>query len=264
MSRWIRPLHKFGTKPAYSKNFPINPVEWLPKKGVMYIPVKQQGSQVWEIYAQREITINRKETETLELGLGVRMTRGWCQVSLSQEIRASGCGLRDDVVSKNAEDIVITILNDSDSEVTVNEGDLLCFVRHTQRIRTYNLKKLYCGIKNMPQGNTTIVMKTDVADRGAHVYRLAKISEIQKEIERERDKRAGLNKKYRKGVRFINVVDGISDLVVLGSSASAIAAMSTIVAAPIAVALQVLAVGACVFSVSVAWLTESHAKGGEA
>src|SRR5688572_3069742 len=58
----------------------------------------------------------------------------------------------------------------------------------------------------------------------------------------------GLNEKYRKGVRFINVVDGISDLVVLGSTASAIAVLPTIVAAPVAVALQVVAVGAGVFS----------------
>jgi len=100
----------------------------------------------------------------------------------------------------------------------------------------------------MPPGNSSIVMKTDPVDKTAHVYRLAKIIGIQKEIERERDKRAGLNEKYRKGVRFINVVDGISDLVVLGSSASAIAVLSTIVAAPIAVALQVVAVGAGVFS----------------
>ena len=91
MSRWIRPIHKFGTKPVRSKNFPINPVEWLPKKEVTHIPLKQPGSQVWEIFAQREITINPKETETLELGLGVRMRRGWCQVSLRQEIQASGC-----------------------------------------------------------------------------------------------------------------------------------------------------------------------------
>ena len=100
----------------------------------------------------------------------------------------------------------------------------------------------------MAPGNSSIVMKTDAVDGGAHVYRLAKIAEIQKEIERERDKRAGLNEKYRKGVRVINVVDGISALVVLGSSVSSIAVMSTIVAAPVTVALQVFAAGAGVFS----------------
>src|SRR5688572_18810108 len=110
--------------------------------------------------------------------------------------------------------------------------------------------KIYCLIKKkMPPGNTTIIMKTDAVEGTAHAYRLAKIVEIQKEIETERDKRAVLNEKYRKGVRIINVVDYVSDLIVLGSTASSIAVMSTIVAAPIAVVLQGLAVGAAVFSV---------------
>ena len=100
----------------------------------------------------------------------------------------------------------------------------------------------------MPPGNTTIEMKTDAVEGSAHAYRLAKIAEIQKDIETERDKRAVLNTKYRKGVRIINVVDGISALVALGSTASAIAIMSTIVAAPVAVALQAVGVGAGVFS----------------
>jgi len=101
----------------------------------------------------------------------------------------------------------------------------------------------------MPPGNTTIVMKTDAVEGTAHAYRLAKIVEIQKEIETERDKRAVLNTKYRKGVRIINVLDTISDLVALASGAATIAVLSTIIAAPIAVALQALAVGAGVFSV---------------
>ena len=101
----------------------------------------------------------------------------------------------------------------------------------------------------MPPGNTTIIMKTDAVEGTAHAYRLAKIVEIQKEIETERDKRADLNTKYRKGVRIINVVDTISDLVALASGAATITVLSTIVAAPIAVALQALAVGAGVFSV---------------
>jgi hypothetical protein len=92
-------------------------------------------------------------------------------------------------------------------------------------------------------------MHTDTVDGKAHVYRLAKIVEIQKEIEAERDKRAALTEKYRKGVRIINVVDHITDLIVLGSSASSVAVLSTIVAAPIAVILQGVAIGAGVLSV---------------
>ena len=139
MSRnWIRPMHKFGTKPVRSKNFSINPVEWSPKNEVAHKPVKHPGCQVYEIFAQRAITIDPRETETLEIGLGVRMRRGWCKVQLKQEIQ--NCGLQDDVVSKNTEDIVITILNDSDSEVVINEGDSLCLVAHTSRSRSDDFK----------------------------------------------------------------------------------------------------------------------------
>src|ERR1043165_6462751 len=101
----------------------------------------------------------------------------------------------------------------------------------------------------MGPGNSTVVMKTVAVDGGAQAYRLGKITEIQNELERERVKRAGLNAKYRKGVRFINVVDYISALVVLGTTASAIAVMSTIVAVPIAVVLQGLGIGAGVLGV---------------
>src|ERR1043165_4224553 len=101
----------------------------------------------------------------------------------------------------------------------------------------------------MPPGNSTVVMKTVAVDGSAQAYRLGKITEIQTQLERERDNRAGLNAKYRKGVRFINVVDGISALVVLGTTASAIAVLSTIVAAPIAMVLQGLGIGAGVFGV---------------
>ena len=96
----------------------------------------------------------------------------------------------------------------------------------------------------MPPGNSTVVMKTVAVDGGAQAYRLGKITEIQAQLERERDNRAGLNAKYRRDVRFINVVDGISALVVLGTTASAIAVMCTIVATPIAMVLQGLGIGA--------------------
>jgi dUTPase len=132
MSRYVRPLHKFITKPVRPKNFLINPVTWLPKTGTTHIPLKQRGSQRWEIFAQRTITINPKETETLVTGLGVRMTRGWCGVTLRQEIQSSGCVVQGGgIVAENMEDIVVTILNDSDSIVTILEGDPLCFVHHT-------------------------------------------------------------------------------------------------------------------------------------
>src|ERR1043165_4856059 len=137
MSRYRTPMHKFGmSKPAYPKTFPSNPVAWLPKKDIAYVPVKQNGSQRWDIFAQREITIQPNETVALESGLGVRMTKGWCGVTLGPEILASGCVLQGEgVVTENAADIVITIVNDSASVVTIPEGAPICIVYHTVRVR---------------------------------------------------------------------------------------------------------------------------------
>src|ERR1043165_5397071 len=119
MSRRYGPMHKFIWKPARPKIFPINPVQWLPKKDVPYIPVKQPGRASYEIFAQREITIEPKREVTLETGLGVRMRRGWCGVTFGQEILASGCSLQGDgVVTEDAADIIITIVNESASVVT--------------------------------------------------------------------------------------------------------------------------------------------------
>ena len=47
MSRYIRPIHKFITKPTRPKIFLINPVEWLPKKqGTHYTPETTRQSKM--------------------------------------------------------------------------------------------------------------------------------------------------------------------------------------------------------------------------
>src|ERR1043165_2622866 len=136
MSRRYGPIHKFIWKPASPKIFLINPIEWLPRKEVSWPPVKQPGRASYEIFTQREITIGPTETAAVEIGLGVRMRKGWCGLTLGQEILASGCSLQGDgVVAENAADgIVITIVNDSASVVVIAAGDLLCIVYHTQRV----------------------------------------------------------------------------------------------------------------------------------
>ena len=57
-------------------------------------------------------------------------------MTLGQEILARGCVLRGEgVVTENAVEIVITIVNESASVVTIPEGDLVCIVYHTSRTR---------------------------------------------------------------------------------------------------------------------------------
>jgi hypothetical protein len=78
-------------------------------------------------------------------------------------------------------------------------------------------------------------------DEGNH-YRLQKISEIQQQLEKEIDVRRALYKKYRRG---INAVDGVDTALVaasLGMGAAGVALLTTIVAAPIVLGLEIAAV----------------------
>lgn len=83
----------------------------------------------------------------------------------------------------------------------------------------------------------------------AHSYRLQKISEIQKEIEQERDKRSTLSKKYHRSVKIINGVDDVLIVVTIGSGIAGIGLLSTIIAAPIAIGMEAAALGAGAISI---------------
>lgn len=72
-------------------------------------------------------------------------------------------------------------------------------------------------------------------ESSAHAYRIQKINEIQKDIEKERDKRVVLSRRYQRGV---SVVDGINTALVLAAAGFG---ASTIIAAPIAMSLGSIA-----------------------
>ncbi|KAH3787292.1 hypothetical protein DPMN_165413 [Dreissena polymorpha] len=83
----------------------------------------------------------------------------------------------------------------------------------------------------------------------AQSYRLQKINEIQKEITTERDKRANLSKKYHRAVRVIAGVDNalVVSSMVLG--AAGIGVLSTIIAVPVAIAMEGAAIGIGLLSI---------------
>ena len=49
-------------------------------------------------------------------------------VSLKQDLKIKRCSLQDGVVSETVDDIIVTIQNNSDTVVTINARDSLCFV----------------------------------------------------------------------------------------------------------------------------------------
>lgn len=72
-------------------------------------------------------------------------------------------------------------------------------------------------------------------------YRLQKISEIQKHLEQERDQRSTLYKKYRRGVNAADGVDTVFVTASLGMGAAGVGLLTTIIAAPIVLGLEVSA-----------------------
>lgn len=77
----------------------------------------------------------------------------------------------------------------------------------------------------------------------AHAYRLEKINEIQKKIEQERNKRDALSKKYNKGIKIISVIDNVLVGFSMLLGVCGIGLLSTIIAAPVTIAMEAVAVG---------------------
>jgi hypothetical protein len=92
------------------------------------------------------------------------------------------------------------------------------------------------------------VGEVHIVEGSAHSYRLQKISEIQQELEREREKRSMLSKKYHRSVKIISAVDDSLVVCTMGLGVAGIGILSTIIAAPIAIAMEASALGAGVLS----------------
>ena len=117
------PLHKFITK------YDDETVNWFPKQ-VKYPPVRHSQNK-WRIFTQDSITIQPRGTFTAVLAFGVTMdTNGICLVSLKQDLKQKRLSLQDGTVSEDVDDIIITLQNNSNSEVTIAEGQSFCFVNY--------------------------------------------------------------------------------------------------------------------------------------
>jgi hypothetical protein len=99
----------------------------MPKE-VTYPPIRH--SPRWEMFAQQATTIEPGSSRTLVLAFRVSMTAGICLVSFRQDIKEKRRSLQYGTVSEDVEDIIITIKNNSDWVVTINEGDSLCYINY--------------------------------------------------------------------------------------------------------------------------------------
>jgi hypothetical protein len=86
------------------------------------------------------------------------------------------------------------------------------------------------------------------SDNG-HAFRLQKISEIQKELEKEKENRWGISKKYHRAIKAIQTVDELLIGLSIGLGAAGIGVLSTIIGTPIAIAMESSALGLGLFSI---------------
>jgi len=81
-------------------------------------------------------------------------------------------------------------------------------------------------------------------------YRLQEISQLKKRLEDEKDKRAELYKKYRRGVNVLDGVDTALLTVGMGMGVGGVGLLSTIIAAPVVLGLEITALTCGVLGVT--------------
>ena len=97
-------------------------------------------------------------------------------------------------------------------------------------------------------------------------FRLQEISKLRQHLEDERDKRSQLYKKYRRGVSAVDAVDKTLISACMGMGIGGIGLLSTTVAAPVVLGLEVAALGCGLLgvagsSVGVSWLRPAAWRG---
>ena len=69
-------------------------------------------------------------------------------------------------------------------------------------------------------------------------HRLQNVAEVRFRLEKERDFRASMYKKYRRGANIVDGIDTALSMISVGLAASGVGLLSTIIAAPVALAFK--------------------------
>ena len=110
-------------------------------------------------------------------------------------------------------------------------------------------KKYYFSLNKMENKNNIYPPLPSAPMVEGHTYRLQKINEIHKEIENEKKKRIHLSKKYHRAFRIISFVDSSLQASGIALGVVGIGFLSTIAAAPVAIACEGVAIGAGFLSI---------------
>ena len=117
-------IHKFNAKP---KTIPPKTIHWRPLREVKY-PALKVNLMTLEIFNLEDIKLKLKEVKQIRLGLGFMMSEGFVLTGLANSLKFKRCSLQNEVSLEDAEVIVITLTNNSNEIVDIQESVLLCCV----------------------------------------------------------------------------------------------------------------------------------------
>jgi hypothetical protein len=121
------PVHKFIHKyPQPPPELPVT-VLWYP--AVKY-PAEGDQTLKWKIFAQEDIIVQSHNAASIELRFGVEMQIGVIIVSLAQQLKKVKLSIQNEPVAETADDIMISIQNNSNNDITIRAGDALCFLTY--------------------------------------------------------------------------------------------------------------------------------------
>ena len=100
-------------------------------------------------------------------------------------------------------------------------------------------EKLYPTLPNRRENPTAPDVEMEHLDDGGHSYRLEVISDVQKFLEEEITKRDAFSKKYFRIARITSNVDNVLITITLGAGITGAALLTTVVAAPIVLGLEI-------------------------
>ena len=106
-------IHKFNVKP---KTTPSKTIQWRPLPEVKYL-ARKVNLMTWGIFIQEDIKLDPKEVKQIRLGFLFMMSEGVVLVALVTSLKYKRCSLQNEVSVEDAEDIVITLTNNSNEIV---------------------------------------------------------------------------------------------------------------------------------------------------
>ena len=168
-----------------------------------------------------------QEAKQLQLGLGFMMSEGVVLVGLDNSLKYKRCSLQNEINLEDTEDIVITLMNNSNEIVDIREHDLYAVLKNYNFNNKMEMKEIYPKLPTAPP----------IEDQGQG-YRLQKINKIQAFLEKKVATREALSKTYFRAARIVDNMDTVLIAITIGGGAGGVALLSTVIAAPAVIAIE--------------------------